>query len=562
MRQILWATAIILAATGAAHAQPATAEHQMVAAADRRAVDAGLAMLRAGGSAIDAAVAVQMVLTLVEPQSSGLGGGAFIVHYDAGARRVTTWDGRETAPAASTPDLFLDHDGKPMAFYDAVLGGRAVGVPGTVKVLEAAHARFGRLPWADLLAPAIALADRGFAISPRLAASIAANADKLARQPAAAAYFLGADHVAPPAGTVQRNPALADTLRALAAGGAAAFYRGPIAADIATAVRTDDNPGLMSTDDLSAYEAKERPVVCGKYRSHLVCGMGPPSSGGVAVLQILGLLDHFDLVAESPLSLRSAFLIGEAERLAYADRNQYLADSDFVDVPVRGLIDPTYLTVRAQLIDPGKAIVSPRPGNPSWDMPRRATAPDQPEHGTSHLAIIDGDGNAVSMTTTVEDAFGSRLMVRGFMLNNELTDFSFRPDIDGRPVANRVAAGKRPRSSMAPTLVFDRDGRLELALGSPGGGRIIDFVAEMLVALLDWGLDPAAAAALAHIGSTGGAVELEQDTPAAALAAGLQGLGEAVAVRAIDSGQQAIAVTPRGLQGGADPRREGVAAGD
>ncbi len=280
------------------------------------------------------------------------------------------------------------------------------------------------------------------------------------------------------------------------------------------------------------------------------------------MLQILGLLAHFDLPDQAPLSSRAAFLIGEAERLAYADRNEYLADTDFVAAPVRGLIDPAYLTVRAQLIDPGRAIESPRAGNPSWEKSRPAAMPDQPEHGTSHISIVDAQGDAVAMTTTVEDAFGSRLMVRGFVLNNELTDFSFQPDVGGEPVANRVEGGKRPRSSMSPTLVFDRDGRLSLVLGSPGGGRIIDFVAEMLVALLDWGLDPAAAAALPHVESTGGAVELEADTAAAALAPGLQSRGETVAVRPVDSGQQVIAVTSHGLEGGADPRREGIAEGD
>ena len=366
-----------------------------------------------------------------------------------------------------------------------------------------------------------------------------------------------------------RNPALADTLRAIANGGADALYRGPIAADIAAAVRTDPNPGLMTTDDLAAYQAKERPPVCGDYREHRNCSMGPPSSGGIAVLEILGMLSHEPLPTMDPEGLETAHLILEAMRLAYADRDRYVADTDYVRVPVPGLLDPAYLAERAKLIDPVHAIVNPAPGEPSWIGAIGPTAPGpnaaQPgseEHGTSHMAIVDDAGNAVSMTTTVESGFGSRLMVRGFMLNNELTDFSFLPVVDGRKVANRVEPGKRPRSSMAPSFVFDPDGKLQAAVGSQGGGRIIGFVSLALLRMLDWHETPQEAAAAPRMQTLGGPVELEADTKAADLADGLRALGHRVVVIPIDSGFQGIGISNEGLTGGADPRREGVAAGD
>ncbi len=536
----------------------------MVAAADPLAVSAGLAILKAGGNAMDAAVAVQMVLGVVEPQSSGLGGGAFLLHYDAASGRVTSWDGRETAPAAARPDLFLDPDGNPMPFREAVLGGRAVGVPGTARMLEAAHRAHGKLPWADLIAPAIRLADEGFPVSQRLAHDIAANTDRVRRQPAARAYFLAPDGAPLAAGTMLRNQPLADTLRAVAAEGADALNRGAIAADISAAVRADPNPGSMTPDDLARYAPKQRPPVCGPYRGHTICGMGPPSSGGVAVLQILGVLAHFDLPHMPPAGADAAQALVEAERLAYADRARYLADTDFVPVPVAGLIASDYLAIRAQAIDLDHAIPLPRAGNPLWSSapPALAPQPAQAEHGTSDVAIVDAAGNAVSLTTTIEGEFGTGLMVRGFVLNNELTDFSFRPEIDGRLVANRVQPGKRPRSAMAPTLVFDHRGKLELVLGSAGGARIIDYVAQALVQMLDWHRTPAQALAAPHVLSTGDAVELEADTPAALLGSALAARGQKVVVRPLLSGSAAIAITPEGLAGAADPRREGVALGE
>ncbi|MBO0736206.1 MAG: gamma-glutamyltransferase [Alphaproteobacteria bacterium] len=540
----------------------AAEQRSMVAAAHPLAVDAGLAALKAGGNAMDAAVAVQMVLALVEPAASGLGGGAFLLHYDAASGAVTSWDGRETAPAAVQPALFLDPNGSPLGFRDAALGGRAVGVPGVIRMLEAAHQAHGKLPWETLVTPAAHLAAEGFLVSARLARLIAADQDGLRRQDATRAYFLPGGSPLPQ-GTTLKNPVLADTLRRVAGEGASTLYRGPIAADIAATVRADPNPGLMTTDDLAAYQAKARPAICGPYREHTICGMGPPSSGGVAVLQALGLLSHFDLSHMDPRGADAAQAVVEAERLAFADRDRYLADPDFVSVPSRGLIEPGYLQIRAQQIDLDRAIAAPQAGNPFWNTGHTLTAPQpaQPEHGTSQICIIDAAGNAVSMTTTIEATFGSRLMVHGFLLNNELTDFSFRPEINGRPVANRVEPGKRPRSSMAPTLVFDRRGHLEACVGSAGGSRIIGYVAQTLIGLLDWRLPADTILAAPHVQSVGVSADLEAGTEATGLAEALQARGQKTATPRMDSGSQMIVLTPSGPVGAADPRREGVAGG-
>lgn len=545
-----------------AAAGPVAAERMMIATADPRASAAGLAVLERGGSAVDAAVAAQAVLGLVEPQSSGLGGGAFLLHHEAASGRLTTLDGRETAPAAAGPNLFLGPDGKPLGFWAAVVGGRSVGVPGTPRLLEEAHRRHGRLPWGELLAPAIRLAEEGFAVSPRLAQAIAQAVPRgLDRQPAARAYFLDPDGRPWPPGTVLRNPAYAATLRALAESGARAFYEGPIAADIVAAVRDGlGNPGAMTLADLADYRVVERPPVCVPYRGLEVCGMGPPSSGGVAVAQILKLVEPFELAARGP-SLGSLHLLLEAQRLAFADRDRWLADPDLVPVPVEGLLDPGYLDARRRLIDPERSLGRAEPGDP----PRRQGAlpgdpPAQIEHGTSHLVVVDAAGNAVSMTTTIEAGMGSRLLVRGFLLNNELTDFAFRPEEAGRPVANRVEGGKRPRSSMAPTIVR-AGGRPVLGLGSPGGSRIIGFVAKTLIAALDWGLDPQAAIELPHALNRNGPSELEVGSFWTAFKEPLERRGHEVHLETLDSGLQAIAIAPGRLLGGTDPRREGTALG-
>jgi gamma-glutamyltranspeptidase/glutathione hydrolase len=550
------------AATGKIAKATATAQRFMVAAANPLAAAAGRDILRAGGSAVDAAIAVQLVLNLVEPQSSGLGGGAFLVHWDEAARRVITLDGRETAPAAAKPDRFIGKDGKPMRFVEAVVGGRSVGVPGTPKLLEEAHRRWGKLPWAQVLAPAIRLAEDGFAISPRLNGLLSGEKN-LAKDARAAAYFYELDGKAKAVGTILRNPAFAATLRALAERGAGAFYEGEIARDIvATVSGHATNPGDMTAADLAAYRVEEREPVCGAYRVWRICGMGPPSSGAVAVQQMLGVLETRDLARMGP-GADAAHWFSEAGRLAFADRNLYLADPAFVGIPLPGLIDRDYIRSRAGLISPDRSMGRAKAGEPPNKRAGLLAPSEGIENGTSHISVVDAQGNAVSMTTTIEDGFGSRLMTAGgFLLNNELTDFSFMPEEDGKPVANRVELGKRPRSSMAPTLVFDAFGRLYAVVGSPGGSQIIGYVARTLVALLDWRMDPQAAVDLGNFGSRNGPTELEKGTEAEAWKAALEAKGHEIRLLAMTSGIQAIVKTPEGFVGGADGRREGVAIGD
>ena len=549
------------AATGTTAKSLVHARRQMVAAANPLAAEAGRRILRAGGSAVDAAIATQMVLNLVEPQSSGIGGGAFLVIWSAKTKALTTVDARETAPAAAKPDRFLGPDGKPVRFNDAAVGGKSVGVPGVLRGLELAHKAHGRLPWARLFEPAIELAEKGFPISPRLEGLLKSE-PHLAKTPAAKAYFYNADGSPKAVGTLLVNQPLADTLKAIAKAGSDAFYTGDIARDIVATVRGATTAGDLTEADLAGYKAKERPAVCGPYRRWEVCGMGPPSSGGLALLQILGILESFDLKAEAPWSIRGFHLMAEAERLAYADRGLYMADSDFFPVPVKGLTDRGYLKGRAAQIKPDASLKVARPGTPPQTTASLGTDDALELPSTTQISIVDRRGNAVSMTTTIEDQFGSRLMVRGFLLNNQLTDFSFSPDENGKPVANRVEAGKRPRSSMAPTLVFDRNRRLVMVVGSPGGSAIINYVAKTIVATLDWGHDIQSAISFPNIGSRNGPTEIEAGPSAAAIAASPKALGHETRIAEFTSGIQGIVITKRGLAGGADPRREGVALGD
>lgn len=558
----------------------AVATRHMAAAANPLAAEAGREILRAGGSAVDAAIAMQAVLTLVEPQSSGIGGGAFLLHWDG--KRVQAFDGRETAPMAADENLFMTPQGRAMSFYDAVVGGRAVGAPGVLRMLELAHRQHGKLPWPRLFEPAIRLAENGFAISPRLHALIASDRH-LARNPAAAAYFFNADGTPKPVGTVLKNPQLAETLRAIAQGGADAFYRGPIAADIVAAVRGHaTNPGLLAESDLANYQAKEREPVCTDYRKWRVCGMPPPSSGGIAVAQMLGVLASHDIAAAPPLAFtheprpEAVHLFSEAGRLAFADRSVYVADSDFVPVDVAALTSPAYLAERAKLIGE-KSMGRATAGTPPGAGVAFAPDPSPYRQSTSHVSVVDAQGRAVAMTTSIEDQFGARQMVRGFLLNNQLTDFSFLPRegdgkggvrANGKPIANRVQAGKRPRSSMAPTLVFDRaSGELVATLGSPGGSLIINYVAKVLVATLDWELDVQQAVAMPNFGSRNGPTELEDGRVGEALLEALKARGHQTRLMPMTSGLQAIVRVRlpdgrHGWAGGADPRREGVALGD
>ncbi|MBK9029518.1 MAG: gamma-glutamyltransferase [Propionivibrio sp.] len=543
-----------------------------VAAANPLASAAGLEILQAGGSAVDAAIAVQMVLTLVEPQSSGIGGGAFLLHYDG--NEVVALDGRETAPAAVNETLFIKADGKPMAFHEAVVGGRAVGVPGTVKMLEMAHAAYGKLRWARLFEPAIKLAEAGFPVSPRLHLLLKAD-PHLREDPQAAAYFYQPDGEPHAVGTLLRNVALAKVLRRIAAEGSRALYEGEIAQAVVDRVRNHPaNPGQLSMADMAAYKAKRRSALCTNYapegapqiRSYRICGFPPPSSGAIAIDQILGILNDTearDLRFENPLWMH---YYTEASRLAFADRARYVADPDFVAAPAGGwqsLISPKYLAERARLIGPQRMKVA-EPGIPTAENTSYSPMPEQVEHGTSHISVVDAWGNALAMTSSIEDAFGARQMVRGFLLNNELTDFSFNPtDSSGNPIANRVEPGKRPRSSMSPTLVFDNDsGALVLSGGSPGGAMIIHYTAKLLYATLNWGLTPQQAANLPNFGALTGPTLLEEQRFTPEFVEALRSRGHQVKELGLSSGVQAIMKVQDGYTGGADPRREGRVMGE
>jgi gamma-glutamyltranspeptidase/glutathione hydrolase len=556
--------ALAICATSAAQAAEKPASHHMIASANPYASQAGLEMLRKGGSAVDAAIAAQMMLTLVEPESSGIGGGAFMLLWDPSKKHVTSFDGRETAPASATPGMFLDAQGKPRQHMDAIPGGLSVGVPGDVAMLELAHKRYGRLAWAVLFEPAILLAEKGFPVSRKLAAELR-ELPQMGRMPDIKAYFYKPDGTPLAQGDRLKNPELAATFRAIATGGAKAFYSGPIAQAIVDKVQhAPINPGGMTLADLAGYEPKEREPVCGTYRIYRLCSMGPPSSGGVSVLQILGMLERFPSKDLQPSTLSEVHLFSEASRLAFADRAMYLADSDIVHVPVDGLLDRGYLTTRSALIDPQRDMGMAQAGIPPAKHAVLDFAPQRTPQlpGTSHLSVVDDRGEAVSMTTTVEFVLGSEMMAKGFVLNNELTDFSFEPVRDGKAVANAPAPGKRPMSAMSPTIVFDAGGKFRIATGSPGGPLIIDYVAEDLLAMIDGNLDPQAAAALPHSSNPNGPTILEKDTPIVEFGPALTAMGHRVVTAHLESGLHIIERTKRGYIGGADPRRDGNVLGD
>ena len=557
---LLGACATLPAETTAA---PAARSEGLVSAADPRAAEAGAEMLRRGGSATDAAIATMLALTVVEPQSSGIGGGGFFLRSTPDGD-IATIDGRETAPAAADGEWFLADDGKPRPFMEAVISGLSVGVPGNLRLAEQAHRRFGKLEWAALFEPAIRLARDGWTLTERGREFLVRSKNRAAHQSEGLALFYGAEGEALPAGTIIRNPQLANTLGQLATRGPDWFYTGSNAAAIAGEVAAETpRDGAMTVADVTAYQAKERRQVCGDYRSYRICGMGPPSSGATTVYAILKQLERFDLGALGPRSATFWHLFADSQRLAYADRERYLADADFVSVPVAGLTDPAYLAARGALISGSAALTTVAPGTPAGVALAPPDGLEPVESGTSHFVAVDGEGNAVSYTSTIEGSFGSGIMVGGYYLNNELTDFSFVPEEDGRPVANRVEGGKRPRSSMAPTLVYDPQGRLFMAVGAAGGATIPVQVARALIGVIDFGLPLDEALALPVLFSPGDAVAVEQGTFLEAMIPELQALGHAqVSARGLPLKTNAALRTAAGWIGAADPRSEGAAVSE
>ncbi len=549
--------------TGWQDKEAVRAEHFMAVTAHPLATQAAYQILKAGGNAADAAVTAQLVLNLVEPQSSGIGGGAFMLYWDAKNKTLFSFDGRETAPGAADADYFKDSAGELVKWREARLGPRAVGVPGTLSLLHTVHQRFGERPWAQLFAPAITLSREGFAVSPRMAKSIEGSKEYLNRFAATREYFFTDQGTPLPEGYHLTNPDFAQTLELIAEQGIAPFYQGSIGKKlIETLQEASSRPALMTMQDLNSYKTLSRPPVCARYHDNAICGMGPPSSGALTVGQILQLIERFD-IAGLGLDPKSMHLVLEASRLAFADRARYMADSDFVEVPVAGLLDKDYLQGRSQLIQPSRSIGKASAGNPPGVTIAHAAMQQVEPAGTSHFSIVDAQGNIVSMTTTIESGFGSMLMTQGFLLNNEMTDFSFRASKAGQPIANRVEGGKRPRSSMAPTIVFDRTGVPTLVAGSPGGSRIICYVAQALIGILDWQMNPQQVAAMPHFCNRNGKTDIESHTGAERLSTALTGMGHEVRIRNLNSGLHLIQRLPSGeLLGGADPRREGLVLGD
>jgi gamma-glutamyltranspeptidase / glutathione hydrolase len=527
--------------------------------ADVRVTEAGMEMLRKGGSAADAAMAMMLALTVVEPQSSGIGGGGLLLYQNAETGILSTVNGRETAPAAATPDRFVGADGKPMPFLKAFQGGKSVGVPGNIALMAMTHKKWGKLPWATLFKPAIRLAQDGFVVNKTLESRLT-MVESLWSQFEEARSIYWVNGKPAKAGTKLKNTELAATLKAIAKHGPDAFYTGKIADQIVEAVtKSPVNPSDMTMSDLAQYKAKEQPAVCAPYRIYVICGMAPPSSGATTILQMLGTLQRFDLAALGKDDPKSWYLLGQAMQLAYADREKYLGDSDFVEVPVAGLLDPAYIAERSALIDPTKARTQYLAGNPPGALPRTAALSSEVA-GTTHFAAVDAKGNVANMTSTVESVFGSQLIAGGFVLNNELTDFTFAPEKDGAPVANRVAGGKRPLSSMSPTIVFDSDGRAVLALGSAGGKRIIMHVAKTLVGVLDFGLPLDQAIALPNIYYGPDELQVEENTPLAAMAGDLAKFGQKVRAADLGSKVNGAQLVGNAWTGSADPRSEGASA--
>ncbi len=551
-------------ATGTQQQQSIEARHQLVVTAHPLATQAGYRILQQGGSAADAAVAIQAMLTLVEPQSSGIGGGAFMLYWDNTSKQLKAFDGRETAPASADENLFMTNTGKPMRWWDAMVGGRSVGTPGVLAMLELGHQQFGKKPWASLFKEAISTSEAGFTVSPRLHQLLASEINPgLGRYAQARDYFFTPDGQPLPKGHKLTNPELAHSLRQIADKGTAAFYQGELATKIIGAIKqATDNPGKLQLSDLNNYQAVERQAVCSPFREYKVCGFPPPTSGGVTTLQIIKLMELAEPKQLQPNSIEFYQLLTQASRLAYADRARYLADSDFVDVPVDPLLNEGYLRQRSMLIKPSKDMGKTNPG----ELPNTLSRADDrsPElPSTSHFVIVDRWGNAVSMTSSIEMAFGSTLMAGGFLLNNQLTDFSFIAEQDGKPVANRVQPGKRPRSSMSPIMVFDKNNQLIAALGSPGGSRIISYVAKNLYLKLSSDISLQQAFNTPHVVNRNGVTELEAGTSAEQLTEPLTAMGHELKVRDLNSGLHGFFRQPDGAwKSAVDPRREGTARGD
>jgi gamma-glutamyltranspeptidase/glutathione hydrolase len=537
------------------------AKNHMVVSGHPLASQAGDEIIRKGGNAVDAAIATQMVLNLTEPQASGIGGGGFMLYYDKSNGKTEAYDGRESAPAAATADMFLDKDGKPLEYKEALKGGLSVGTPGLLRMLEQVHKAHGKLPWKDLFQPAITLSKNGFPLSPRLYRVIEATPYIIESPMAKDLYFTEKSEIKP-VGTIIKNPALADTLTTIANKGADAFYTGAIAKSIVETVRKNPfKPGRLTKRDIAAYQPVVRQPLCENYRGYKLCGMPPPTSGGITILQTLKTLERFKLKSSPENSPETVHLVMDAARLSFADRNTYIADCDFIPVPTAAMLAPDYIKSRSSLINTKNA-VKPEAGNLAWDKRCGEIKPANEHISTTHMSVVDAEGNAVSMTSSIEFAFGSGLMTRGFFLNNELTDFALQPEVDGVKAANRVEPGKRPRSSMSPFFVFDKTGELYLVIGSPGGSRIISYVLQTIVSVLDFGTKLDDAIKQPHYATTGDAIELEKGTTLETLAEPLKKLGHNVITNELTSGLNGIEIKNKKLFSGADARREGEAVGE